>query len=122
MSYSDIMSDGGMDPRNKLEESMYRLTVAQRDAAWREIEMWQRRYDELAKMLANHAALQRPPVMLADKESYEAGRFKGIEEGAAAEREAMVALAAKQGWAMKNEDPFEDAVREIAAMRARGQA
>lgn len=37
----------------------------------------------------------------------------------AAEREAMVALAAKQGWAMKNEDPFEDAVREIAAIRAR---
>ena len=42
--------------------------------------------------------------------------------GAAAEREAMVALAAKQGWAMKNEDPFEDAVREIAAIRTRGQA
>ena len=41
---------------------------------------------------------------------------------AAAEREAMVALAAKQGWAMKNEDLFEDAVREIAAIRARGQA
>lgn len=40
----------------------------------------------------------------------------------AAEREAMVALAAKQGWAMKNEDPFEDCVREIAAIRARGQA
>lgn len=39
-----------------------------------------------------------------------------------AEREAMVAEAAKQGWAMKNEDPFEDAVREIAAIRARGQA
>lgn len=41
---------------------------------------------------------------------------------AAAEREAMVALAAEQGWAMKNEDPFEDAVREIAQIRARGQA
>lgn len=38
---------------------------------------------------------------------------------AAHEREAMVALAAKQGWAMKNEGPFEDAVREIAAIRSR---
>lgn len=122
MSYSDIVSDGGMDPRNKLDETMYRLTVAQRDAAWREVEAWKRRYEEMVKVLSDHASLQRPPVMLADKESYEAGRFKGIDEGAAAEREAMVALAAKQGWAMKNEDPFEDAVREISDMRARGQA
>jgi hypothetical protein len=38
------------------------------------------------------------------------------------EREAMVALAAKQGWAMKNEDPFEECVREIADMRAKGKA
>jgi hypothetical protein len=37
----------------------------------------------------------------------------------AAEREAMVAEAAKRGWAMKNEDSFEDAVREIANDRAR---
>lgn len=34
---------------------------------------------------------------------------------AAHEREAMVAEAAKQDWAMRNEDSFEDAVREIAA-------
>ena len=40
---------------------------------------------------------------------------------AAKEREAMVAEAAKQGWAMKNEDSFEDCVREIAAIRARGE-
>ena len=38
---------------------------------------------------------------------------------AAHEREAMVAEAAKQGWAMRNEDPFEDAVRKIAAIRSR---
>ena len=37
------------------------------------------------------------------------------------EREAMVAEAAKQGWAMKNEDPFEECVCEIAAIRARSQ-
>jgi predicted Zn-ribbon and HTH transcriptional regulator len=40
---------------------------------------------------------------------------------AAAEREAMVIDAAKRGWVMKNEDPFEDAMREIAVIRARGQ-
>jgi hypothetical protein len=37
---------------------------------------------------------------------------------AAEEREAIVALAASQGWAMKNEDPFEDAVRDICTMRS----
>jgi hypothetical protein len=41
---------------------------------------------------------------------------------AAEEREAMVAEAAKKGWAMRGEDPFEDCVREIAEIRARGQA
>jgi hypothetical protein len=39
----------------------------------------------------------------------------------AKEREAFVTEAAKQGWAMKNEDSFEDAVRDIAVIRARGQ-
>lgn len=43
-----------------------------------------------------------------------------IERLLAAEREAMVAEAAKLAWAMKNEDPFEDAVQEVAAIRARG--
>ena len=36
------------------------------------------------------------------------------------EREAMVAKAAKKGWGMRNDDPFEDCVREIADIRARG--
>lgn len=40
-----------------------------------------------------------------------------VEEIVAIEREAIVALAAAQGWAMRNEDPFEDAVREICDMR-----
>ena len=35
------------------------------------------------------------------------------------EREAMVAEAAKRGLAMKNEDPFEDYVRDMANDRAR---
>jgi hypothetical protein len=38
------------------------------------------------------------------------------------EREAMVAEAAKKGWGMRNDDPFEDCVREIADIRARGNA
>ena len=45
-----------------------------------------------------------------------------VEEVQRREREAMVALAAKQGWVMKNEDPFEGCVREIADMRTRGLA
>jgi hypothetical protein len=36
------------------------------------------------------------------------------------EREAMVAEAAQMGLAMKNEEPFEDLVRDIANDRARG--
>lgn len=36
----------------------------------------------------------------------------------ATEREAIVSLAAEQGWAMKNEDPFDDAVRDICMMRS----
>jgi hypothetical protein len=38
---------------------------------------------------------------------------------AAAEREAMVVEAAKKGWGMRNDDPFEDCVGEIADIRAR---
>ena len=41
-------------------------------------------------------------------------------EAQAEEREAMVAEAAKKGWGMRNDDPFEDCVREIADIRARG--
>ena len=37
----------------------------------------------------------------------------------AAERDGMVADATKKGWAMKNEEPFEDCVKEIAEARAR---
>lgn len=41
--------------------------------------------------------------------------------GATEEREAIISLAAEQGWAMKNEDPFEDAVRDICVMRSNVQ-
>ena len=39
------------------------------------------------------------------------------EKMVAAEREAMISEAAKLGWAMKNDDPFEDAVAEVARIR-----
>lgn len=87
MSYSDINSDGGMDPRSRVEDSMYRLTVAQRDSAWREAGYWRERYETLLKMLADNAGRlppSPPPVMLADKESFEAGRVM--------ERAAMMQL------------------------------
>jgi hypothetical protein len=45
-----------------------------------------------------------------------------VKRAVEAEREAMVVEAAKKGWAMRGEDPFEDCVREIADIRARGQA
>lgn len=35
----------------------------------------------------------------------------------AAERDAIVETAATLGWGMKNDDPFEDAVREVCDMR-----
>ncbi len=65
-------------------------------------------------------SLERPVVLYAAMSKDFLDKFAALV--AAAEREAMVALAAEQGWAMKNEDPFEDAVREIAQIRARGQA
>jgi len=46
--------------------------------------------------------------------------LRELDQALADEREAMVAEAAKRGLAMKNEDPFEDYVREIANDRARG--
>ena len=42
-----------------------------------------------------------------------------VAQEVAAERTALIALAAKQGWAMRGEDPFEDAVSDICDMRAR---
>lgn len=39
-----------------------------------------------------------------------------------AERNGMVATAAELGWALYGGDPFEDGVRDVAAIRARGQS
>lgn len=40
-----------------------------------------------------------------------------IADAIAKERQSIISLAAAQGWAMNNEDPFEDAVRDICTMR-----
>lgn len=103
-------------------------TVGEIEAEWRrrcdvvkqEASYWHRRHDAVMDAVMKSTLLHaNPPItLMAEPQSYEAGRIKGAQE----EREAMVAEAAKRGWAMKNEDPFEDAVREIAAIRARGQA
>jgi hypothetical protein len=73
--YSDIISDGGMDPRNRLDDSMYRLTVEQRNAAWREVQHWRERHDALLKRLTERASLQLVQTPLATHaQSFEAGR------------------------------------------------
>lgn len=57
-----------------IDETMYHLTVAQRDAAWREVEQWQKRHDDLLRVMMNQQAAQPAPRMLADHESFEAGK------------------------------------------------
>lgn len=68
----------------EIDDSMYRHTVAQRDAAWREVEYWRKRHDALLKLLTDQASrLANPPIqpmMLADPESFEAGRNMAFNE------------------------------------------
>ncbi len=100
MSYSDIISNGGMDPRSRVEDSMYRLTIAQRDSAWREVDYWRERHNKLLKMLADNAGQlppSPPPVMLAEKESYEAGRVKGKADAAEELREECAQVVEAMG-------------------------
>lgn len=91
-----------------IDESMYRLTVQQRDQAWREIQYWQRKCDAMRAQLdatisamSGLSALQiNPPVkLLANAESYEAGRVM--------ERERIAKLFDGPVWAYD--------YREIAA-------
>ena len=87
---------------SNLDEAMYRHTVAQRDSAWREVEYWQRQCDSLRKKLQQLINLQinpqiQKPVMLADKESYEAGRVKGQQEAADEQREQCAQLVEAMG-------------------------
>lgn len=41
-----------------------------------------------------------------------------VRAAVAAERERLIAKAAMLGWAMRDESPFEDAVRELCQMKA----
>lgn len=51
------------------------MSITQRLPLLDELEAWKRRYDALLKMMANQTAMQaQPPRMLADKESFEAGK------------------------------------------------
>lgn len=61
---------------SNIDESMYRLTVQQRDQAWREIQFWQQKYDALLKTMTDSLHLRANPPMklLANAESFEAGR------------------------------------------------
>jgi len=88
---------------------------AARDQSANELAAMRAQLDALLKAMTESLHLRASPPMkfLANAESFEAGRVM--------EREAMVKEAAKKGWAMKNEDPFEDYVREIADIRARGE-
>ena len=66
----------------------------------RETQHWKSLYEATIKMLADNAAIQTQPVLLAEKESYEAGRMQGIKEGAAAEREACARIAERSESAL----------------------
>jgi hypothetical protein len=67
---------------SNIDESMYRLTVAQRDAAWREVELWREKYEGLTKLMADHMmAMTHPPMkMLANAESFNAGKAMAFNE------------------------------------------
>jgi len=67
-----------------LDDAMYRLTVEQRDAAWREADAWKQRYEMLLKTMADitHLTHNPPMKMLAHAESYEAGRMMERERAA----------------------------------------
>lgn len=86
--YSDITSDGGMDPRNKLDDAMYRLTVQQRDTAWLELEAWKQRYLALSNSIAKTAFFHANPAitLMPEPESFKAGEMRG----AAVERERIL--------------------------------
>lgn len=66
----------------EIDDSMYRHTVAQRDAAWREVEYWRERHDALLKMLTDQASrLANPPIKMAThRESFEAGKTMAFNE------------------------------------------
>lgn len=100
-----------------IDESIYRLTVEQRNATWREVEFWQQRYNQLLEAVAKGEHLRTSqPVMLAEKESFEAGRVM--------EREACAQICAQR--AKDFQDLFEkygyehDDGARVGALRCEG--
>ena len=78
-----------------------------------EIDGWRQRYEALLKTLADHQSIA-PPMMLADKQSYELGLL----HGAAAEREACLRACEE----MIYRDPGRvSGAQCTAAIRARGE-
>lgn len=77
-----------------------------------EVSFWRKRHDMLLQAMADSAALTaRPPMFLANKESYEMGRLHGAGE----EREAIARIFDGPVWSYD--------YREIAAtIRARSKA
>ena len=108
-----------------IDESIYRLTVAQRDAAWREVEHWKRSHNALLRLMMDQAALQaNPPITIVNlphEESYEAGRIRGARE----EREACAELCDQldlEGVTLGGEPAPAYGRDCAAAIRKRGQA
>ena len=103
--YSDIKSTGGMDPRNSIDEAMYRLTVQQRDDAWREVRYWQQKCDVMLESLnAMRRSMvdivntcQPTPKLLAHAESFEAGRVMERDGNIKAIREVQAAYDKQHG-------------------------
>lgn len=84
-------------------------SVGERHA--RELARWRAHCDNLTKLLAERVAMTPPPVMLADKESFEAGRILGARD----EREACAKLVESAEYGTRRADT-------AAAIRARGAA
>ena len=81
-----------------------------------EIDGWRQRYEALLKTLADHQSIA-PPMMLADKQSYELGLL----HGAAAEREAC-AKVCEETTASWTQHLYNEGCMDCAkAIRARGE-
>lgn len=89
-----------------IDNTMHRLTVQQRDQAWREVQIWEQRYQALLKAMTDSVNLRASPPMklLTDAESFEAGRVM--------ERERIAKMFDGPVWAYD--------YREIAAEIRKG--
>lgn len=81
-----------------------------------EIDGWRHRYEALLKTLADHQSIA-PPMMLADKQSYELGLL----HGAAAEREACAKVCEEAASLFGNSGHIGVCLTNAGAIRARGE-